>query len=307
MRFVLSAIWVAWLVVTPMTSWAQQVNPYGAKAAPKIELDGKLQAWQGGMMRIMTSSGQPLLFALPQSPNGIRFIAEVDQGALKRGMFVRIQAPATSTGQFLESVNALTIFVPDRSKMNAKMTPQDRSMQMPGVYRVAQLQRTAPGEMGSPDVRIVGSILGIESNMLALQVGNGPMKVELAESPKIELNTSSLEYAKPGDSVTGSAMLNPATNQLGATNITVRAAKPIKSEAPPTTVAAESMKLRVKEKAKSKLKSPEMKEDATTTEKPEMKLEGFPSIAPESEKPAAENPETGKSPVTGENNNKEPT
>lgn len=270
----------------------QQNNPYGAKAPPKIEIDGKLQAWQGGMMRIVNSAGQNVAFALPQSPNGIRFTAPVELGVLKKGMFVRVQAPVGPNGLFLEPINALTLFTPDRTKMT---TPVDRSMNVPGIYRVSQLQKQVPGEMGSPDVRIVGTVIGVESNAIALQCGNKPMKLELSESPKIELNSSSLEFAKPGDSVRGSTIGNPATNQIMATSISVQSTKLITAPAPvPATAGQEGVKLRVKEKPKSKLKTPEMNDKPDSLEKPEMKESPETSEKPEAsaEKPLSfETPE----------------
>jgi hypothetical protein len=221
------------------------------------------------MMRISNAAGQNMAFALPQSPNAIRFTAPVELGVLKKGMFVRIQAPVGPNNQFLEPVNSLTLFTPDRNRMT---TPNDRSMNVPGIYRVRDLQKQVPGEMGSPDVRIVGTVIGVEPNSLTLQCGNRPMKIELSESPKIELTASSLEFAQPGDSVRGSAVGNPATNQLIATSISIQSKKVITAPSPPVAaVGQEGMKLRIKEKAKSKTKSPEMTDKPEATEKPEMK------------------------------------
>jgi hypothetical protein len=278
---------------------AQPNNPYGSstKGQPKIEIDGKLQAWQGGMMRIVNSAGQSIAFALPQSPNAIRFTAPVELGALKKGMFVRIQAPVGPNGQFLEPVNSLTLFTPDRSRMT---TPNDRSMNVPGIYRVRDLVKQIPGEMGSPDVRIVGTVVGVETNAIALQCGNKPMKIELSESPKIELTTSSLEFAKPGDGVRGSGYGNPATNQIAATNISIQSTKLITAPAPPAAVLGqEGMKLRIKEKAKSKSKTPGLTETPESVEKPEMKNAPEATDKPEAsaEKPLSfENPEKKDTP-----------
>jgi len=291
--FTVIAICCCW---TQNLALAQQNNPYGAKAQPKIEIDGKLQAWQGGMMRIVNSAGQNVAFALPQSPNGIRFTAPVELGVLKKGMFVRIQAPVGTNGLFLEPINSLTLFTPDRNKM---ATPLDRSMNVPGIYPLSQLQQQVPGQMRSPDVRIVGTVIGVEPNSLALQCGNKPMKLELSESPKIELNSSSLEFAKPGDSVRGTAVGNPATNQIVATNISVQSSKLITAPAPTAATGQEGVKLRVKEKTKTKLKTLEMKEKPDSLEKPDMKDQPETSAKPEAsaEKPLSfETPEKKEAP-----------
>jgi len=172
---------------------AQPNNPYGNQGRPRIELDGKLQAWQGGMMRILSPTGQAIAFSLPQNPNGIVFTASVDKAALRKGMIVRIQAPVGPNGQFLDPVGALTIFVPDPSKSNPQSSINERSLNVPGVYRMNEIYRPKPGESGSPDVRIVGAIIGVEKNELRLNCGNGPKKFELSESPQSEKTTSSLD------------------------------------------------------------------------------------------------------------------
>jgi hypothetical protein len=266
---------------------AQPNNPYGpyaAKGPPKMELEGKLQAWQGGMMRITNSAGQPMMFSLPQSPNGVRYTVDVDLGVLKRGMFIRIQAPVGPTGQFLEPVNFMTLFTP--AKLSSRVTPVERSMNVPGVYPMAQIQPPRPGEMGSPDVRIVGSVLAVEPTAITLQCGRGPMKIEIAENPTIEMIANSLEFAKPGDSVRGSAVVNPSNHQIAATSITITGAKKITAPPPATPVATEGVKLRVKESPKSKLKSAELKEGLGAVEKVE--------ASPES--PSVEKPEMKESP-----------
>ncbi len=276
------ALFCCWM---PSIVSAQQNNPYAPKGPPKIEIEGRLQAWQGGMMRIVNAAGQNVAFSLPQSPNAIRFTASVELGVLKKGMFVRMQAPVGPNGQFLEPVNSLTLFTPDRNKMN---TPNDRSMNVPGIYRVRDLYKQVPGEMGSPDVRIVGTVMVVEPNAITLQCGNKPIRIELSESPKIELNASSLEFAKPGDSVKGSAVGNPATNQIVATSISIQSSKLITAPSPPVAATGQDgMKLRVKEKSKSKSKTPEATGKPESLEKPEMKDSPETSEKPEAnvEKP----------------------
>ncbi|MDZ4851149.1 MAG: hypothetical protein SGI77_17820 [Pirellulaceae bacterium] len=233
--------------------YAQPNGPYGNNGPTRIELEGKLQAWQGGMMQIVNVAGQPIMFTLPQSPAGIRFTVPVEKAALKPGMVVRFQAPAAN-GAFLDPIRTLTIFAPDSSKISARSSAIERSMSVPGIYRLSELYRAAPGESASPDVRIVGAILQIEANMLSLNCGNTPMKVELADSPKIEFNSSSLDLARPGDAVKGSATFNPNANQLVASTISVTGAKALTAEAPVVSSPA-TTKLRVKETPKSKVKA----------------------------------------------------
>lgn len=253
-------------LVTPAIL-AQQNSPYGAKGPSKVEFEGKLQAWQAGMMRIVSSDGKPIVFGLPQSSNGIRFTVPVDRSALKPGMTVRIQAPVSGNGQFLEPIGAMTIFVPDRSKISERSSIAERSLNVPGIYPLKMIYPTSPGATPSPDVRIVGTIASIDQNFLAMQCGSGPMKIELSENAKIELTMSSLDYAKPGDSVKGVAAMNPATNQPVALSVTITGVKPLMGT--PSTPQFEAPQLRIKEKSKSKLKKPETKDEPKMTETPE--------------------------------------
>lgn len=63
MKSLVLMVVVGWCWMTSL-ALSQPNGPYGTQGPPKIELEGKLQAWQGGMMRIVTSSGKPILFAL---------------------------------------------------------------------------------------------------------------------------------------------------------------------------------------------------------------------------------------------------
>ncbi len=246
---------------------AQPNNPYGNQGPPRIAIDGKLKAWQGGTMQVVGPTGQAFVFALPQNPNGIIFSAPVDKAALKKGMMVRIQAPVGPNGQFLDPVRTLTIFVPDPTKSSSQSSLNDRTMNVPGVYRMNDIYHPKLGEAGSPDVRIVGAIIGIEQNVLGLNCGNGPMKIELDANPLIEMITSSLDYARPGDPVTGSAYMNPSTDQLVASSVMIKGVKAITADAPPPT-AAPTSKLRVKEKTPSNSKKPSLKGKPEMVEKP---------------------------------------
>ena len=260
--------------LTSSIAFAQPNNPYGNQGAQRVEIDGRLQGWQGGMMQILNSANQAVIFSLPQNLDAIHFACPVEKGALKKGMMVRIQAPVAPNGQFLDPVAALILFTPDPAKANAQSSLNERSVNVPGVYRMSDIYRPKPGESASPDVRIVGAIIGLEQNMLGLQCGNVPMKIELSESPRIELNTSSLGYAKPGDTVRANGVMNVATNEIVATSVTVTGSKAITADAPPPTMQPTS-KLRIKEKPKSKSKKPEPTEKPTepppSEEKPEPK------------------------------------
>lgn len=259
--------------LTSSLAFAQPNNPYGNQGVQKVEIDGKLQGWQGGRMQILNSANQAILFSLPQNPNAIHFSCPVEKAALKKGMMVRIQAAVAPNGQFLDPLASLIVFTPDPAKANAQSSLNDRSVNVPGVYRMSDIYRPKPGESASPDVRIVGAIIGLEQNILGLLCGNVPMKVELSESPRIELNTSSLGYAKPGDTVKVNAVMNVAANEMVATSVTITGSKAIMADAPPPTVQP-TTKLRLKEKPKAKSKKlvptekPEMSEKPESTEKP---------------------------------------
>ena len=296
MKLLALAVFIAGCPLSTLT-YAQQNGPYGQNGPSKLELEGKLQAWQNGMMRIVNATGQPVLFALPQSENAIRFTAPVELAALQKGMMVRIQAPASPNGPFLEPIRSLTLFTPDPTKLK---TPMDRSMNFPGIYRMAELQRPVPGEMASPDVRVIGAIIGVEPSTLTLQCGNGPLKLELSETPSIELIASSLDLARPGDSVKAIVVGNPSTNQFNALSLSVEAAKPIAAPTPPTVTTQESFKLRVKEKAKSKLKAPLKKGTPASSEKTEMKDPKAPQEPTEKPELKSDKPETPETTVKKE-------
>ncbi len=236
------------LLTIALTSIASaQPGPYGNNGkAPRIPIEGKLQGVQGNMAQVVNDQGQAITFQLPQ--NGVRFKAPMKFESLAKGMLVRVEAPATG-GKFLEPLKLLEVVVPNPSKMN---TPNERSMQTPGIYPLSQLLPKQPGQAANPNVRVVGYVVGVEPGKVALNCGGKPMMLELADPVHVEYQSSHLQFAKQGDRVRGSGQAN--NGQLYATSLEVTGSKPIGNEAPAQQVPLDAMKLRVKEKAKTKSK-----------------------------------------------------
>jgi hypothetical protein len=237
--------------------------PNMAQKQTRTEFNGKLQGMQGAMLQIVTDQGQPVV--LQFNPQAVRFEAAMKLENLKKGMAVRIEEPALN-GKFLEPIRLLEVFIPDPSKMNAKSL-DERSRYSPGIYPVSQLRKPVPGQQPSPNVRLVGLVVGIEPGKLGLQCGPNSMVIDLAESVSVKFTASSMQFAQPGDSVRGSATRDSSTGQWAAAgSIEVRSSKPF-GEASQAMARPEEMKLQVKEKSKAKSKK---KEPVPTAPSPEL-------------------------------------
>jgi hypothetical protein len=236
-------------------SYAQPAQ-YGKNTqGNRLEVEGTLKAWQGNMMQIVSQEGKVAAFPIPDRPGAVRFKAKLKFEAVTRGMMVRVEAPATG-GQFLEPFKSIEVFLPDPSKMSGKSSPLDRSWNIPGIYPMSMITMQTPGSMPSPNVRVVGAVIGVNANKLLLQCGSKQTTLDLSESVSVDFLGNTLQYAKPGDHVRTSGQLNPSTGQFMANSVEVTAAKPIGNDAPPQpTMPLESMKLRVKEKSKAKSKN----------------------------------------------------
>ncbi len=258
-----------------------QPAQYGKNAqGNRIEVEGTLKAWQGNMMQVVSQDGKVAAFPIPDRPGAVRFKAKLKLEALSRGMMVRVEAPAAG-GQFLEPFKLIEVFVPDPSKLSGKSSPLERSLNVPGIYPVSMLTQQTPGSMPSPNVRVIGAIVGVSPGKLSLQCGTKSLTLDLAESVSVDFLGNTLQYAKQGDRVRTTGQLNTSTGQFSATTVEVTGAKPIGNDAPPQpTMPLEAMKLRVKEKSKAKSKK---EEPAMVPDNPE--TTPVPSLEPGVPKP----------------------
>jgi hypothetical protein len=228
---------------------------------PRIELEGRLAAWQGNMLRVIADDGRSLVFAMPAKPNAIRFQASLKDQRLSQGMLVRIEAPAAA-GQFLEPIKSLEVVFPDPNARNPKSSLAERSLSTPGIYPLSQLYPPSPGKMANPSVRIVGSVVGQQEQKLVLQCGPKTLTIELAPDVSMEVKAPHLRFAATGDRVRASGQFDPSNQQFVASSLEVIAAKPLfdpSSRAAPSAVT----KLGIKASTKSG-----KKEDAAATDLP---------------------------------------
>jgi hypothetical protein len=102
-------------------------------------------------------------------------------------------------------------------------------------------------------VQVVGSLLGMQNNMLMLNCGGQPLQVPVDAKVKISVRSSGLQLARPSDKVSISGLFSPKTpEQIKADSLTITGAKPLGSE-----IAAAG-------KGKTKSKGGEPAKDAKT-------------------------------------------
>lgn len=247
---------LAVLVCVGLSSFvvAQPANYGKNPPGNRVEVAGTLKAWQGNMLQIVNKEGQMVAFQIPDRPGSVKFKGKYKFESLTRGMMVRVDAPAAG-GQFLEPFKSIEVFVPDQSKMTARSSPNDQSLNVPGIYPVSMLSRQIPGSTPSPNIRVVGSIVNSAPSKLALQCGPKSITLDLADPVTVDFTASNLQFARQGDQVKATGYYNPATGQFSASSMEVNGVKPLGIDPPPQAVMPpEGMKLRVKEKSKSKSK-----------------------------------------------------
>jgi len=174
----------------------------------------------------------------------------MEAAVLKRGMLVRLLGHVGEDGEFKNPIEKFEVFVPEQPTSNSNSNPAYRNNNVPGIYALKDYRPPVPADRATDEVRIIGHFLELKNETLSLQCGNIVKKIAVKEETSIELNIRTLEYAQPGDTVTGTATTAAGTNQLIASNVSVFAAKPL---APPPAAPAKGPsvpKLRVKEKSK---------------------------------------------------------
>jgi hypothetical protein len=236
------------------------------------------------MMQVVSKEGKMVAFQIPDRPGSVKFKGKYKFESLTRGMMVRVEAPAAG-GQFLEPFKSIEVFLPDQSKMNARSSPTDQSLNVPGIYPVSMFTKQIPGSMPSPNVRVVGAIVNASPNKLALQCGPKSLTLDLTDAVSVDFTANTLQFAKQGDHVKTTGYYNPATGQFSASSIEVNGAKPLGNDPPPqAAMPPEAMKLRVKEKSKSKSKK---ETPADAPENPEA-MPALPALSPEAPAPKPE-------------------
>ena len=233
----------------PPKAWGQAAASRSRGGSlPRIELEGRLAAWQGNILRVIADDGRSLVFAIPAKPNALRFQAPLQGQRLSQGMLVRIEAPAAA-GQFLEPIKSLEVVFPDPNARNNRSSLAERSLTTPGIYPLSQLYPPSPGKGATPNVRVVGLVLGQQEQKLMLQCGPKTLTVELAADVSMEVKASHLRFASTGDRVRASGQLDPNSQQFVASSLEVTGAKPLfdpSSRSAPTAVTKLGVKARTK-------------------------------------------------------------
>jgi len=231
--------------------------PIQVQAQATVELAGTLDAAQGDLVRLKDPQGNVVMATVVKGRTVITYTGTANRGVLRPGSFIRFTQAAGADGMFLTPIRSVELYFPSPAVINRRASPVEMSLTHPGVYYMAAITAPEPGGSLNPDVRVVGRIVAMEGNSIALQCGDKSLKLEMDPDYHVTLNATSLEWAQSGDTIQGTAMFNPANGQLIIQGLNVQGSKPV---GPLQAAAAPGgdkkpiaeKKMTAKEKAKAK-------------------------------------------------------
>ncbi len=174
----------------------------GAMPQPteNFEAEGVIDQIMPGRFQMTTNANQKwMIWITPQTRMELTGTATAD--FLRPGLCVRLHAAVDKQGNVTNKVEQLTVFTPDRRTTF-------------GLWSEAGKEQF--GTAGESKVyEVVGRIAAAQQGKLAVAAGSATLKLELADSAKIDVNLNDLSFARPGDKVTVRGKMFPGQPGMG--------------------------------------------------------------------------------------------
>lgn len=204
----------------------QQLNTQQPGGLDLAEVSGKIEGAASNQIKVLGEDGQTY-FVIANQQTNLTYSGTADRKLLTPGMLVRFSAGFDPLGMPTAAVNELEIFKPVQRR---RMTREFAQRQTAGVYPIPpkKAENKATASNPAQDFFIVGRVLGMQGDRLAITAGNRTITIDLTPDATLNVTTGDLSYALPGDEVKVSGLCNSAQKTyVQAESIDITGAKPL--------------------------------------------------------------------------------
>lgn len=184
---------------------AQAARGQERPQVPKEDLNTRatLEAAQGNLLKVTDEEGTPWLIKLEAKPADVLFTAQADAQWLKPGMWIRFSCELNRKAETVAPVDSLMVLTP-RDGLPMGIVPQEQQ-NLAAAKLFESDEEPQPAKRAKPKrnqtypVVVFGRIAGVKKDELKVVASGRLVKVDLAESPTIDVELASLQFARPGD------------------------------------------------------------------------------------------------------------
>lgn len=171
------------------------------------EFSGTLKSVTRNGVMVTRDDGTDVTVMSPDTPTGIRFVADAKPAFLTRGTLVRFSGTFMANGQATEPISRVEAFQP----VNPKLVKGHVAQQfIPGVHK----DRHGEKDATVAKVIVVGALMGLTETGIMVQAGNVSVQAPLASDVKLMLNVNNFSLAQEGDPVKVSGFYQPPNETL---------------------------------------------------------------------------------------------
>lgn len=234
LRFLVGSL--AWIVAAPLVAQQPRQQPgvgpqAGIGSAQTVVIDGVLTGGNANVLSIKQNDGGQIFVSKPDNNRSVTYRVDLPLNALQRGMFMRFSTDMASLQSGSIAPKGMELFTEGDAKVANVRQPNERVRFVPGIYPLQQLGLPT---VDPTEVRVVGQIVGMkDASTLAINAGGRMLPLTVDPTTMLSLRTYSVQFAKPGDRVTGQGITyNPQGNQVIGRSIEIIGSVPTPQEQP---------------------------------------------------------------------------
>ncbi len=175
---------------------------------------GTLKDMRPGYLQVEDEEKELWVLQVPDKPENISVQGAADASWLQRGMAVRFTALFDRNGQAQQIVKDLEVFTP-RQADDLGVFPESNLNRLNLFKDDEQRQQVDPN---IAPYRVAGQLVGFKNNVLTIQAGRTPVRVEVAETLKVSFDITDYRIAQPGDVVQYDGYYLPGQPGRGVVN-----------------------------------------------------------------------------------------